>query len=206
MADGFDGFPKEATEFFRDLARNNNREWFLAHKDVYEQACREPLKALVSALDPLGPCRLTRINRDMRFARGREPYKTHIAGGARGNYINLSAEGLWVGTGMYRPEPPALQRLRAAIDKDGSGRVLANIVTTLRRKGYDVGTHETVNSAPRGFDPDHPRIELLRMKDIFAGKLFKPGPVLSSAKLLPAVNKAVDDVSPLAEWLKRYVG
>src|SRR5918994_7524431 len=103
---------------------------------------------------------------------------------------------------MYRPEPPALQRLRAAIDKDGPGRALANIVTTLRRKGYDVGTHETVNSAPRGFDPDHPRIELLRMKDIFAGKLFKPGPVLSSAKLLPAVNKAVDDVTPLADWLK----
>ena len=205
MADGFNGFPKEATGFFRDLARNNNREWFLAHKDVYEQACREPLKALVTEIDPLGASRMTRINRDMRFARGRVPYKTHIASGVRGNYINLSSEGLWVGTGMYRPEPPALQQLRSAIDQDGSGRALVKIVATLRRKGYGVGTHDTVNSAPRGFAADHPRIDLLRMKDIFAGKLFEPGPVFSSSKLISAVKKAIADVEQLQVWLKRYV-
>jgi hypothetical protein len=74
----------------------------------------------------------------------------------------------------------------------------------LRRKGYNVDTHETVNS-PRGFAADHPRVDLLRMKDIFAGKMIKPGPVLASRKSVAAVKKVMDDVHPLSEWLRRHV-
>ena len=205
MADGFTGFPREATEFFRELARNNNRDWFQAHKDVYEQACRDPLKALVTALDPLGTPHISRINRDMRFSRDGQPYKTHIAAGVLGTYINLSAEGLYIGTGMYRPEPAALQKFRSAIDADKSGRELAKIVSAIRRKGYTVGTHESVNSAPRGFAADHPRIEFLRMKDIHAGKTIQPGPVLASRKAVAAVKQVVTDIRPLAEWIGRHV-
>jgi uncharacterized protein (TIGR02453 family) len=205
MDEGFTGFPREATEFFRELARNNNREWFQAHKETYERACREPLKALVAELDPLGATHISRINRDMRFSRDGAPYRTHLAAGVRRNYINLSSEGLYVGTGMYRPESPVLQKFRAAIDADKPGRGLAKIVTELRKKGYSVGTHEEVNSAPRGYSADHPRIELLRMKDIHAGRILEPGPVLSSRKALAAVKKVMSDVEPLAEWLKRYV-
>jgi uncharacterized protein (TIGR02453 family) len=205
MADAFAGFPREATEFFRELAHNNNRDWFQAHKDVYEQSCREPLKALVTELDPVGTPQISRINRDMRFSRDGAPYKTHIAAGVLGTYINLSAEGLYVGTGMYRPEPAVLQKFRAAIDADKSGRELAKVVSTIRRKGYMVGTHESVNSAPRGYGADHPRIELLRMKDIHAGKTIEPGAVLASRKAVAAVKKVMDDVRPLAEWIGRYV-
>jgi uncharacterized protein (TIGR02453 family) len=205
MADGFTGFPREATEFFRELARNNNRDWFQAHRDVYEQACRDPLKALVTELDPLGTPHISRINRDMRFSRDGQPYKTHIAAGVLGTYINLSAEGLYIGTGMYRPEPAALQKFRSAIDADKSGRELAKIVSAIRRKGYTVGTHESVNSAPRGFAADHPRIEFLRMKDIHAGKTIPPGPVLASRKAVAAVKQVVTDIRPLAEWIGRHV-
>jgi uncharacterized protein (TIGR02453 family) len=205
MAEGFTGFPREATEFFRQLSRNNNREWFQAHKDVYERACREPVKALIAELDPVGSAHISRINRDMRFSRDGAPYKTHIAAGVRRSYINLSSEGLWIGTGMYRPEPAVLQKVRQAIDADKPGRELARIVTALRKQGYDVGTHETVNSAPRGFAADHPRIDLLRMKDIFAGKLITPGPVLASRKAVAAVKKVMADVHPLGEWLARHV-
>ena len=205
MAEGFTGFPREATEFFRELARNNNRDWFQAHRDVYEQACRDPLKALVTELDPLGTPHISRINRDMRFSRDGQPYKTHIAAGVLGTYINLSAEGLYIGTGMYRPEPAALQKFRSAIDADKSGRELAKIVSAIRRKGYTVGTHESVNSAPRGFAADHPRIEFLRMKDIHAGKTIPPGPVLASRKAVAAVKQVVTDIRPLAEWIGRHV-
>ena len=95
------GFAREAFAFFKDLAKNNNREWFHAHKDVYERSCRDALKALTVALDPpLGADRLTRINRDMRFARDKSaPYRTHVSTVVRGNYLSLSAEGLYVGTG-----------------------------------------------------------------------------------------------------------
>ena len=205
MADAFAGFPRAATEFFRELARNNNRDWFQAHKDVYEQSCREPLKALVAELDPVGTPQISRINRDMRFSRDGALYKTHIAAGVLGTYINLSAEGLYVGTGMYRPEPAVLQKFRSAIDADQSGRELAKVVSTIRRKGYMVGTHESVNSAPRGYAADHPRIELLRMKDIHAGKTIEPGPVLASRKAVAAVKKLMDDVRPLAAWIGRFV-
>jgi uncharacterized protein (TIGR02453 family) len=205
MAEGFAGFPREATQFFRDLASNNNRDWFQAHKDVYEQACREPLKALVEELDPMGTPHLSRINRDMRFVRDGAPYRTHVSAGVLRTYINLSAEGLYVGTGMYRPEPPVLQKFRSAIAADKSGRDLTRIVSTIRKKGYTVDTHESVNSVPRGFAADHPRIDLLRMKDIFAGRMIEPGPVLASRKAVAAVKKVMSDVEPLAVWLSRYV-
>jgi uncharacterized protein (TIGR02453 family) len=205
MGEGFTGFTREATEFFRDLARNNNREWFQAHKEVYERACRDSLKALVSELDPLGPTHISRINRDMRFARDGAPYKTHLAVGVLGTYINLSAEGLYVGTGMYRPEPAVLQKFRSAIDTDKSGRELVKIVSAIRKKGYTVGTHESLNSAPRGFASDHPRIDLLRMKDIHAGRMIEPGAVLGSRKAVAAVKKVMADVQPLGAWLAKYV-
>jgi len=205
MSDGFSGFPREGTEFFRDLARNNNREWFQAHKDVYEQACREPLKALVAELDPLATPHISRINRDMRFVRGGGPYRTHIAAGVLRTYINLSAEGLYIGTGMYKPEPVVLQKFRAAIGSDKSGRELAKIIAAIRRKGYVVGTHETLNSAPRGYTLQHPRIDLLRMKDIHAGRTIVPGPALASRKVVAAVKKIIADVRPLGDWLSKYV-
>jgi len=205
MSDGFAGFPREATEFFRDLARNNNRDWFQAHKDVYEQACREPLKALVSELDPMGTPHISRINRDMRFARDGAPYRTHIAAGVLRTYVSLSAEGLYVGTGMYRPEPAVLQSFRAAIASDKSGKELAKIVAAIARKGYVVGTHETLNSAPRGYTLQHPRIDLLRMKDIHAGRTIEPGSVLASRKAVAAVKKVITDVQPLGNWLAKYV-
>jgi uncharacterized protein (DUF2461 family) len=106
---------------------------------------------------------------------------------------------------MYRPEPPLLQKLRAAIADAKSGPALVKVVNGLRRKAYEIETHESVSSAPRGYAADHPRIDLLRMKDIYAGRLFAPGPVLSSRKALAAVKKAISDTAPLAEWLRKYV-
>jgi uncharacterized protein (TIGR02453 family) len=205
MSDGFGGFPREGTEFFRNLARNNNRDWFQAHKDVYERACREPLKALITELDPLGTPHLSRINRDMRFARDAAPYRTHIASGVLRTYISLSADGLYIGTGMYKPEPPVLQNFRAAIASEKSGRELTKILAAIRKKGYVVGTHETLNSAPRGYTLQHPRIDLLRMKDIHAGQTIEPGPVLASRKAVAAVKKVMADVRPLGDWLSTYV-
>ena len=116
MTDTFNGFPRDAFTFFAGLARNNNRDWFQAHREVYEQACREPMKQLIAALgsDP-ARTKITRINRDMRFARGQAPYRTHIATGVGDRYLSLSAEGLYIGAGMYKPEGPTLERFRNAI-------------------------------------------------------------------------------------------
>jgi uncharacterized protein (TIGR02453 family) len=206
FAGRFVGFPREAFTFFEGLASHNNREWFQANKAVYERSCRGPMQSLLAELAPtFGSGKLTRINRDMRFARGQAPYKAFIASGV-GNryYVSLSKDGLYVGTGIYRPDGPTLRRLRAAIDGDSSGRAIATILTTLRRKRYSVGTHETSAAAPRGYADDHPRIDLLRMKDVHAGKQLSPS-ALSTRKALDRVVEVMNDVKPLSDWLKRHV-
>jgi uncharacterized protein (TIGR02453 family) len=206
FAGRFAGFPREAFTFFKGLAAHNNREWFQAHKEIYERACRAPMQSLVAELAPAfgGATRISRINRDMRFARGQSPYKSYIAGGVGRFYLSLSQTGLWVGTGLYKPEPATMRRLRAAIDEDRSGRALASLVTSLRRKRYDVGTHDTTAKPPRGYPADHPRIELLRMKDVYVGKQLSPA-ALSSRKALDRIVGVMRDVTPLSDWLQRHV-
>jgi uncharacterized protein (TIGR02453 family) len=202
----FNGFPSEAFEFFEQLALHNDREWFHAHQELYDRACREPMKHLVAELgaNPTST-KVSRINRDMRFARKMAPYRTYIAAGVAGNYISLSAAGVYVGAGLYKPEGAALERFRGAIDSDASGRKLQGIVTSLRRRGYQVDTHERLTSAPRGYSADHPRIELLLMKGIFAGRTFAPEPWLSTRTALQRVKRVVSDVEPLVDWLRAHV-
>jgi uncharacterized protein (TIGR02453 family) len=206
MAERFAGFPPESIQFFKQLASNNNRDWFLAHKDTYERACRLPMQALVAELEPrFGKAKISRINRDVRFSRDRAPYKTYIAAGVGGHYISLSAEGVYVGAGIYRPDGAQLQRLRAAIADETTGRQIQAIVRTLRRKGYEVSSHETLSSAPRGYAVDHPRIELLKMKDIFAGRLFAPAAWLSAAGALERIRRVMADTGPLVSWIRQHV-
>src|SRR6185503_18271178 len=144
FAGRFVGIPREAFTFFKGLASHNNRDWFHANKETYEQTVRRPMQSLLAELAPsYGSGKLTRINRDMRFARDQAPYKTFIASVVGGKYyLSLSKDGLYVGTGIYMPDGATMQRMRAAIDKDSSGRKLAAMLATLRRKRYYVGSHE----------------------------------------------------------------
>jgi uncharacterized protein (TIGR02453 family) len=206
FAGRFEGIPREAFTFFKGLASHNNREWFQANKQGYERACRAPMQSLLAELAPTyGSGKLTRINRDMRFARGQAPYKDFIASQVgRRYYVSLSKDGLYIGTGIYMPDGPTLRRLRDAIADDASGRKIATIVAALRRKRYSVGTHESTEKAPRGYADDHPRIELLRMKDLHAGKQLPPS-TLTTRKALDRVVAVMADVEPLSDWLERHV-
>lgn len=202
----FEGFPNEAFDFFAQLALHNERAWLQEHKDVYEFACRAPMLLLITELGgDIAKSHLTRINRDIRFSRDKSPYRTYIATGVKGNYIHLSATGVYVGTGLYKPEPKVLARFRDAIDDKTSGPRLEKIVKAIRAKGYEVETHERLKSVPRGYAPDHPRIELLRMKDIFGGKTFPREPWLSTRKALERIKKTIDDILPLRDWVDAYV-
>jgi uncharacterized protein (TIGR02453 family) len=206
VAEPFTGFPRESIQFFKQLAANNNRDWFLTHKEIYERTCRAPMQALVAELEPrFGPSKISRINRDIRFSRDRAPYKTYIAAGVGGHYISLSADGLYVGAGLYRPEPALLQRFRAAIDDEKTGPQLETIVNSLRRKQYEVASHETLSSAPRDYALDHPRIDLLQMKDIFAGRLFAPAAWLSTARARERIERVMTDTGAFVGWLRQHV-
>jgi len=202
----FDGFPAEATSFLAGLAANNNRDWFQAHRETYEQAVRKPMKAFVAEFAPrFGPAKISRINRDNRFFKDRPPYKTHIDAGVGGYYVSLSAHGFYVGTGFYMPDSSVLERFRAAIDRDASGKELVTIIAALRRNGYRVDTHERLASAPRGYAKDHPRLDLLQMKDIHAGLLWGPD-AITTRRLLDRTTKTMTDLKPFMGWLARHVG
>jgi uncharacterized protein (TIGR02453 family) len=204
MTHEFTGFTRDAFSFWKGLERHNNRDWFQAHRDQYEQTVRRPMQLLIDELAPLyGPGRLSRINKDMRFAK-EKPYKNYLATGLGGSYISFSKDGLWVGTGMYKPEPAALRRLREAIANDISGRELTRLIASLGRKGFEVDTHARLDKPPRGYDATHPRVDLLRMKDIYVGKSFGIADV-SSANLVRGVAKAMAELEPFRKWLRTYV-
>ena len=132
-------FDKDFVAFFKELSKNNNKEWFHSNKKRYEASVKEPFKNFVQALITelqkkdktlkLEPkdC-ITRINRDIRFAKDKTPYNTHVSalithGGKKhkdrpGLFIRLSAEGVAVMGGCYMPDKNQLQSIRTAIHKD----------------------------------------------------------------------------------------
>jgi uncharacterized protein (TIGR02453 family) len=199
----FDGFPKEGLRFLADLEAHNERAWFKANKQVFDRALQEPMDALV---DELGPGKVFRIYRDVRFSRDKSPYKTWMAATVDGGYVSLTADSFSVATGAYILDADALTRFRDAIVADASGRQLEKIAKTLVDAGYDVGAHETLKTAPRGYPRDHPREELLRRKGIYAYKSWPTGKWLQSRGVVDRIKSVLKDAKPLNMWLAKHVG
>lgn len=207
--DTFSGIPPEAFRFYAELEENNNRDWWLGHKDTYEAAVREPLERLLADLEPeFGPARLFRPYRDVRFSQDKSPYKTAQGAFATrqegvGYYLQVNADGLLVGGGYHSHTPAQLARYRAAADASGSGTALRGILDSLAAAGYLVDG-EKLKTVPRGFDKDHPRGELLKHKTLSAGmELGTPG-WLSSAAARDEIAARWRQLRPLVEWVGRY--
>jgi uncharacterized protein (TIGR02453 family) len=136
MTNGFGGFPPETLRFLRQLKRNNKREWFLAHKNVYELKVKTPMIELVLALGQamqksapelvMDPKRaIYRIYRDIRFSADKRPYKTHVAAifVPRGIpkktgaclYFHIEPSKVVIAGGVYMPDPATLRALRQHI-------------------------------------------------------------------------------------------
>ena len=164
------GFSPATTAFQKGLAANNTREWFLAHKAEYDAVVKAPLAALVETLAlafaahnvPLtgsGKSSIFRINRDVRFAADKSPYKTNAGAilsrdgtrKARGIlYVHITpTEGL-MAMGFYGPEPADLAILRQAMLADP--QAWAGIEAGLARAGYSLSREEALTRLPKGFD------------------------------------------------------
>jgi uncharacterized protein (TIGR02453 family) len=199
----FKGFPAEATKFFRDIERNNDREWFKAHKQVYERACQAPMEDL---LDDLGGGKLFRIYRDVRFSKDKSPYKTYMGATFDGGYISMTAESFSIATGAYMPDAAGLERYRKAVDTDSSGKPLEKIVSKLEAKGYEFGAHDSLKTVPKGYDKEHPRLALLKHKGLATWKGWPVGKWLQTREPLERIKGFLKDAKPLNEWLARHVG
>jgi uncharacterized protein (TIGR02453 family) len=204
----FRGWPSEALEFYEGLEADNSKAYWTAHKAVYEKQVREPMAQLLDELEPeFGPGKIFRPYRDMRFSADKTPYKTMIGAmvGTAG-YVQLSANGLAAAAGMWEMGRDELQKYRDAVAAEHSGNELEQIIAALRRRKTDVMAHDTLRSAPRGYPPDHPRIELLRYKGLVAWKEWPVAAWLETSEPKKRLVSFLRETKPLSDWLTANVG
>ncbi|MGN0063977.1 MAG: DUF2461 domain-containing protein, partial [Nocardioides sp.] len=199
-------FPVAALDFYDDLEVDNSKAFWEAHKEVYAEAVKAPMQALAAELESeFGAMKIFRPYRDVRFAKDKTPYKTHqgafvAAGPATGWYFELSAKGTRVGAGFYEATGGRLAAVREAIDNDLSGKRLEKLVAAYESDGWEIGG-DTLKTAPRGYDKDHPRIELLRHKQLFVGRPYGWEADAIGPGLLDRVRDDWRELRPLVQWL-----
>jgi uncharacterized protein (TIGR02453 family) len=174
--------------FLSDLKKNNDRAWFLAHKEGYLEAkaefhgAVEELIGRIAAFDPsvkgleAGPC-IFRINRDVRFSKDKSPYKTHfgahigafdkVSHAHAGYYLHLEPGNCFLGGGAYHPTPEWLKAIRGAIDRDG-GELKRILASASFKKYFGKMEGEALKTAPQGYRPDHLYIGYLKHKSFLA--------------------------------------
>jgi uncharacterized protein (TIGR02453 family) len=208
----FNGWPAEAVEFYTGLEADNSKSYWTEHRAMYEQAVKGPMNELSAAIeDEFGPLRIFRPYRDVRFSKDRSPYKTNIGAVTEGEggeiyYVQLSSEGLLVGTGFFHMATDQLERHRAALDDEELGRYVEALVEKLESAGYGIGSIGELKTAPRGYRRDHPRVRLLRMKGLTAWRTFEPAPWFSTPAALDRVTKTWRGGAALNKWLCTHVG
>jgi len=210
-AAAFEGFPVAALDFYDDLEMDNTKSFWTAHKEVYDAAVKRPMDALVAALEPeFGKAKVFRPYRDVRFAKDKTPYKTHQgafvpSGPSTGWYVQVGAPGVRVGVGFYEASPARLAAIRTAIAEERRGRQLARIISQLRRDGWELGG-DTLKTSPRGYDPGHPRIELLRHRSMTLGRSYGFEPVIHTSELLDLVRADWRAATPFVRWVTENAG
>jgi uncharacterized protein (TIGR02453 family) len=204
----FRGWPAEALEFYEGLEADNSKAYWTARKDTYDRDVRGPMEALLADLEPeFGAGKIFRPYRDVRFSADKSPYKTEIGATlAKGGYIQLSANGLGCGNGMWMMAPDQLARYRRAVADDVVGEQLVALIAGIERHGIEVTGHDRLKSAPRGYPKDHPRIELLRHKGVVSWKQWPVAAWLGTAAAKQRVVDFLHTTQPLKDWLETHVG
>jgi uncharacterized protein (TIGR02453 family) len=213
-------FTPKAVSFLRALKRNNDREWFRARKDQYEQHVRGPMIEVVERLAEdfrsvapeliASPKQsLFRIYRDTRFSSNKKPLKTHAAAVFRpralpkpqgaGLYFEIAPGWVWIGGGMWRPEPPELVRLRAHI-ADTWPEIRDVTRARAFRARFEGLSGDTMTRVPRGYPGDHPAAEFLRFRQFYGGAEF-PASLAHSRDFYPTLLATFKALMPLVRFL-----
>ena len=224
-------FTAETLRFFKQLAAHNNKEWFEAHRDDYENNVREPMRDLVEELDvrfarfapEIGgdPKRsMFRINRDIRFSKDKSPYKTNAgcwfhhrsasrkvgseaAEGSAGFYFHLQPGKSFIGAGVWMPPRPQLNKLRSAIAEKPEGFV--RMVQSLPKRFGGVSDEGALKRMPRGYSEDHPAAKWLKYQSFTTGRSLTDAQV-TSAKLPALLEREYEAMLPLVRWVNGAFG
>jgi uncharacterized protein (TIGR02453 family) len=215
-------FTRKTVSFLRSLKRNNNREWFKAHREDYERYVRAPMLDVVTRLaidmrsfapeliaDP--KVSLFRPYRDTRFSSDKSPIKTAVAarfpsrqfarGEGAGLYFEVAPGWVWIGGGMYMPSSADLHAIRDEITS--SHPRLHRLVTSppFRRScGEMIG--DRLTRVPRGYAKDHPAAHYLQFKQFLGASEYDPS-FATSAGFYRELLKVFRAVTPLVTFLNR---
>jgi uncharacterized protein (TIGR02453 family) len=220
-------FRPETLAFLRELSLNNNREWFAANKQRYEElvldAALEFIRAMQAPLEKIAPHftaipkrmggSLMRVYRDTRFSKNKAPYKTNIGIQFRherardvhapGFYLHIDPDEVFLGVGMWQPEADALAAVRARIDAKQAEWVKARDDRKFRRHFYLGG--ESLSRPPKGISKDHPLLHDLKRKDFIAVRELDPADPLN-ARFQQQVETAFAAATPFMSFLCKAVG
>ena len=179
--------------FYKDLDKNNNREWFESHKPRFKalesevKDFNEIVKFGLEETDDIEKVKMFRIYRDVRFSKNKTPYKTHFGvsfhrkkPNLRGSYyMHLAPQNSFIASGFWNPNPMDLLRIRKDLEMDA--QELRDVITDFTfKKVWGELQGDVVKTSPKGFNIDHPNIDLIRHKQFLFIKRFDDKSVLSS--------------------------
>jgi uncharacterized protein (TIGR02453 family) len=224
-------FTKRTLTFFRQLGRHNEKAWFEAHRDMYEDDARAPMRELIEELDVrfadfapeiVGDRKrsMFRINRDIRFSKDKSPYKTHAAcwfyhrnatravgveadAGSSGFYFHLEPGKSLLGAGLWMPPRPQLKKLRGAIADDPAN--FEAMVRSIPGRFDGLDDEAVLKRMPRGFPDDHPAAKWLRYQSFTTGRSLTDAEVTSDS-LATLLAKEYRALLPLVRWLNGALG
>jgi uncharacterized protein (TIGR02453 family) len=222
----FEGFPKQALDFLSELDANNNREWFQAHKDEYQQHVLAPTQDFVFALGErlreistgirydtrANSGSILRIYRDLRFSKDKTPYNPNVrvvfweGTGKRmetpGFFVRIQPDGVGLYAGLHVFPRPFLAAYREAVVDEEQGPELEAAMAAVRERGdYTLGG-EHYRRVPRGYDADHPRADLLRYNGLWAHTADAvDAALITTPKLLDVCLEHCRNMAPLHRWL-----
>ena len=216
---------RDLTQFLAELSENNNRPWFIMNKPRYDILREEFLAVVTMLIAELGKfdrqvalCNpkkaMFRINRDIRFANDKRPYKTSFSAGVAPNdqrrpsagagptyFFQIEGGKLKFGAGEYMPPAPRLKAIRQHVVNDATGfaKVLKN--RQLRATFGDLLAEDKLQRAPKGFDPADPHLEYLKLKGFF---VWTDAPLALNAPelLVPQLAQGFKDAFALVSWLR----
>ena len=219
----FKGFPKGFFQFFKELAKNNERPWFEENKERYKAVVVAPMSDFITAMSPRlakiskhfvadprpNGGSMFRIYRDVRFARDKRPYKEHAACQFRhrfgrdvhapGFYVHIAPDEVFFGGGLWMPGADSLLKVRELIaTKPKLWRKIVADKNFIRAFGGIEG--EQLSRPPRGFDQTHPFIEDIKRKSFVAGAETTVK-TAQSAAFVGDVAGGIERVAPLIRFL-----
>lgn len=208
---------KSVFDFLKKLKKNNDRDWFNAHKEDYLKQHEIMIQFADNLLVEMqkhdhietasGKKSLHRIYRDIRFSSDKTPYNTNFSGGFKrataalrgGYYFHLEPGNSFVGGGFWGPNPDDLKRIREDIADNGDE--LKQILNSKKFKStFGQLWGEALKTAPKGFDKDHPHIDLIRMKQFLISKSFTDEEVLAKNFHLK-MNAAFKEMRPFFDYM-----